>query len=203
MNDLVLASTSPRRAELLRQIGLRFVIRAPDVREDRLPDEAPVDFVRRLSLEKANAGRDVDGEDRIVLAADTVVLVDDQILGKPVDQAAAMDMLSALSGRSHRVLSGVALVRGSERTNFAVETKVLFRTLSKEEIRKYCDSGEPCDKAGAYGIQGAGAIFVSRIEGSYSNVVGLPLMETAQALAGFGIDCLDINEPPVRKPIHE
>jgi septum formation protein len=111
-----------------------------------------------------------------------------------------MEMLAALSGRVHRVMTGVALVRGNEQTNFAVETKVEFRTLSKEEIRKYCVSGEPFDKAGGYGIQGRGAVFVSRIDGSYSNVVGLPLMETAQALAGFGIDCLDVGQRVTDEP---
>ncbi|MDA1299135.1 MAG: Maf family protein [Proteobacteria bacterium] len=200
MTGLVLASTSPRRAALLRQLGLHFAVRAPAVNEAHLAGESPVTFVRRLSLAKANSDRLADLRDRIVLAADTVVLLDEKILGKPGDPAAAMEMLAALSGRVHRVMTGVALVRGNEQTNFAVETKVEFRTLSKEEIRKYCVSGEPFDKAGGYGIQGRGAVFVSRIDGSYSNVVGLPLMETAQALTGFGIDCLDVGQRVTDEP---
>jgi septum formation protein len=196
MVPLVLASSSPRRADLLRQLGLSFSVCKPQVDETVLPGEAPVAFVKRLAIEKADAiiqKVDADRVDSVVVAADTVVVIDDLILGKPISRSVAVRMLQQLSGRTHVVTTGVSVVGAKQRNVFAVETKVTFRTLNRDDMEKYWCSGEPCDKAGAYGIQGLGAVFVERIDGSYSNVVGLPLMETARALTDQGIDCLVDN----------
>ncbi len=187
MTDLILASASPRRRELLTQIGVDFVTRPVDLPEILQPGEAPDAFVRRLALEKARAGY-AAGDGRCpALGSDTAVVVDEYILGKPVDEAEAVAMLLSLSGRRHRVLTGVALVEASRIESRVVTTVVEFARLSEAQCRRYWASGEPRDKAGAYGIQGLGAVFVTRIEGSYSAVVGLPLAETAELLEGFGV----------------
>ncbi|GGO82822.1 Maf-like protein [Marinobacterium nitratireducens] len=187
MTDLILASASPRRRELLAQIGVDFETLPLDIPEVVAPGEAAEDFVRRLALEKARAGFDASAGDCPALGSDTAVVVDGRILGKPANEAEAVAMLLSLSGRWHRVLTGVALVDGGRSDSRVVATEVEFARLSEAQCRRYWASGEPRDKAGAYGIQGLGAVFVTRIEGSYSAVVGLPLAETADLLEGFGV----------------
>lgn len=185
---LVLASASPRRRELLAQIGVPHRVLAVDLDEGRRPGEAVEDFVQRLALDKALAGwRTLPAVERApVLGADTLVVLDGEPLGKPADRDAALTMLARLSGRSHEVLTAVALVTPEPRVRLS-RSRVSFRPTSAAERRAYWDSGEPVDKAGAYGIQGLGAIFVARLEGSYSGVMGLPLFETAELLAEAGI----------------
>jgi septum formation protein len=174
---LVLASGSPRRHELLTQLGLTFRIVAPDVDETPQPGERPVDLVRRLALAKAAA---VDGDP--VLAADTTVEVDGEILGKPLDADDARRMLRRLSGRAHKVHTGVAVRAGAEVAVDVVTTIVSFVPLQPPVIEWYVGTGEPLDKAGAYAIQGHGGIFVEHVRGSTSNVVGLPLTAAARLL---------------------
>ncbi len=189
--SIVLASASPRRAELLEQIGVGFRQRVVQIDETPQPGEAAPDYVRRLALEKARAARAKLGEDHLpVLGADTEVVVDDRPLGKPADLPDAREMLRRLSGRAHRVLSAVALVAEREAVRVS-ESRVWFRALSDAEIEAYWRSGEPRDKAGAYAIQGLGAVFIERLDGSYSGVMGLPLYETVQLLEEFGIRVMD------------
>lgn len=186
-NHLVLASASPRRRELLRQIGVAFTPVAVGVAEKRAPGETPESYVRRLALDKARAGLERLGQGAVVLGADTLGELDGQVLEKPVDQSHAAQMLKAMSGRTHRVLSAVALTDGrKERVAMSV-TEVTFRRLSDEEIARYWHTGEPRDKAGGYAIQGRGAVFVESIRGSYSAVVGLPLELTQRLLAEYNI----------------
>ncbi|HLI83033.1 MAG TPA: Maf family protein [Bryobacteraceae bacterium] len=170
---LVLASQSPRRAELLRQAGIAFVVRAARVDETPLPGENPVDYVCRLAEEKARAVP--AAPDDIVLGADTTVVVDNQMLGKPVNTADAIRMLEMLSGRVHEVLTGICLRSGGRMIRDVAATRVWFTNLTTREIEDYAGSGEPLDKAGAYAIQGLASKFVDRIEGCYFNVVGLPV----------------------------
>jgi septum formation protein len=169
---IVLASASPRRAELLRAAGLNFTIRIADVDETLRPDETPAAYVARLAQTKALA---VAQPDEIVLGADTTVVIGNEIAGKPVNIDDAKRMLRRLSGQWHEVLTGVSLVRNNEFTTTVVVTRVKFAMMSEAEIDWYATSGEPDDKAGAYAIQGLASRFIERIEGSYSNVVGLPL----------------------------
>ena len=169
---LVLASGSPRRSELLRAAGIDFTVRVADVDEKVLPGELPRDYVVRLSREKARA---VAAEGDLVLGADTTVVSLNEILAKPTDENDARRMLRLLSGKWHEVLTGVSLVNGSKIVSDIAVTRVKFTRMSEEEIDWYVASGEPMDKAGAYGIQGYASRFVERIEGSYSNVVGLPV----------------------------
>lgn len=187
---LYLASTSPRRRELLAQLGLAFTVLPVAVDESRRPGEVPADYVARLAREKAAAGLARVAPDSVVIAADTTVVLDDEVLGKPATQAAALAMWRRLSGRAHRVLTGVAVGRRDTLQVQVVATTVHFRALGEAEMRAYWASGEPADKAGGYAIQGRGAVFVTGIEGSYSNVVGLPLAETAAMLAASGIAVL-------------
>jgi septum formation protein len=194
MTDLVLASKSPRRAELLKQLGLSFSTVKREVEEVLLRGELPEEFVLRLAGDKNNAVRAKLKGAQIVIAADTVVVIDDSIIGKPKSHEDGIRILEMLSGREHKVYTGVVISTESHQYPVLSETKVRFRTLSKEEAEKYWLTGEPADKAGAYGIQGKGALFVSGIDGSYSNVVGLPLMETAHILNQLGIDCLALNK---------
>lgn len=183
---LILASASPRRAALLEQIGVAFRARTVEIDETPLPRETPHDYVRRLALAKARAV--VPGAGGLpVLGADTAVVLDDRILQKPIDGEDALAMLASLSGRGHRVLTAIALITARETVRVS-ETAVFFRPVSPAEARAYWESGEPRDKAGGYAIQGRGAVFVSRLEGSYSGVVGLPLFETAQLLAECGVE---------------
>lgn len=183
---MILASSSPRRRELLAQIGVRFHTDVADIDETPRPGEAAVAYVERMALEKAQrvAARHPQ---EVVLGSDTSVIFNGQILGKPADDKEAVAMLARLSGQTHEVLSAVAVVRGERSRVISVATKVQFRALSDAEIEQYVATGEPRDKAGSYGIQGMGAILVAGIEGSYSNVVGLPLTETAALLNEFDV----------------
>lgn len=188
---LALASASPRRAELLRQIGLPFRQFAVHIDETPLEAEPPRQYVQRLALEKARAGMERlrrEGYHMPVLGCDTAVVVDGEIHGKPRDTAHARHMLHTLSGRSHQVMSGVALCAHGQAHQRVNISTVSFRYLNDAEINLYLDSGEPFDKAGAYAIQGRAALFVQHLEGSYSGVMGLPVYETGEMLveAGFG-----------------
>jgi len=192
LSDLVLASGSPRRAALLQQLGLSFLVVIPDVDESRFPGECAAEYVGRMSRSKfeyvLSAAKPSLDDQKVIICADTVVVLDDEVLGKPLNREDGMEMLLRLSGRSHFVLTDVTIGKKNEPTStFCVETKVKFRKLTLEERQDYWDSGEPQDKAGGYGIQGLGAVFVEEISGSYSSVVGLPLMETSRALFAFGI----------------
>jgi septum formation protein len=179
--DVTLASRSPRRAEYLRLLGVDFVIVDVEIDESRRPQEPPQDYVTRLAQTKAAAGRIVDENANAILAADTCVVIDDHILDKPHDRDAGIRTLQRLAGRWHDVFTAVTLDHPSGGTD-CVHTRVLFRPLALAEIAAYWASGEPQDKAGGYGIQGLGGALVARIEGSYSNVVGLPLAETLALL---------------------
>ncbi len=186
-SDIILASASPRRSELLEQIGVRFTILATDIDESRLNNESPDDYVSRLALEKSRAGFSRQDKALPSLGADTIVVCERQIFGKPKDQADAAAMLMALSGKVHTVMSAVAVSQGPCSSSRLTKTLVRFRTISQSECQTYWQTGEPQGKAGGYAIQGRGAIFVDHIEGSYSAVVGLPLSETAEILGEFGI----------------
>jgi septum formation protein len=192
MSELLLASGSPRRAELIGQLGIAFRIFRPEIDESIREGERALDYVRRMSHEKAYVARSELAGATALLCADTIVVIDDKILGKPAGREEATSMLEMLSGRSHRVITSVTISNQEREVTFESETIVKFRQLSKRDMEHYWATGEPIDKAGAYGIQGLGAVFVESIEGSYSNVVGLPLMETAQTLEEFGIDCLEL-----------
>ena len=187
MKSIILASQSPRRAELLRQMQVDFEVLAVDIDESCLPNESANAHVRRLALQKAQTAWQLSGKDKAVLGADTVVVSQGQILGKPKDLQDCRRMLALLSGRSHEVLTAVALVKGEQQRQTLVKTEVGFKTLSQAEIDWYWHSGEPADKAGAYAIQGIGGQFVLHIKGSYSAVVGLPLYETRQLLSEMGM----------------
>jgi septum formation protein len=191
MATLYLASGSPRRRELLTQIGVPFHTLIAPIDENTLPGETPIAYVERLARAKAQAGLAVltDPEGAVVLGADTAVVLDGRILGKPADRDDALATLSALSGRSHQVLTAVALISRERLESWVVISEVSFRPLRQAEIEAYWASGEPQDKAGCYGIQGLAAVFVSQLQGSYSAVVGLPLCETAALLAEFAIPC--------------
>lgn len=183
---LHLASTSPRRREILQTLGIDFEIIAVDTDESPRPGEAPSALVLRLALAKAEAAPAAD----IVLAADTVVVLDERVLGKPGNADDAIDMLLALSGRSHTVYTGVAIKTPDKTLSALSTTKVRFREIGRDEATAYWQSGEPCDKAGGYGIQGLGGAFVAGIDGSYSGVMGLPVFETVELLQAVGIEVL-------------
>lgn len=185
---IILASNSPRRRELLEQLGLVFTVSPTDVDEQIRSGESPKGYAERLALDKARAATS-SVKEGIVVAADTIVVVSDTILGKPVDAADALRMLRMLSGRGHEVVTGLAVMdAASGRTSVRTSvTKVFFRKLSEREIAAYVDTGEPLDKAGAYGIQERGALLVERIDGCYSNVVGLPLSLLGEMLYNYGI----------------
>lgn len=187
--DLILASASPRRRELLNQIGVAHRCEPADIDETQLEKEKPGDYVLRMAMEKAAvvAARH-EGEKVAVLAADTSVVIDEDVLGKPGDRFEGLGMLARLSGRSHSVLTGICLQTAQgESLCELVETRVSFVQLSREQCEAYLATDEPWDKAGGYGIQGLAGAFVSSIEGSYSNVVGLPLAQTWQMLSGQGV----------------
>jgi septum formation protein len=199
---IYLASRSPRRRELLKQIGVGYEVlllrenpaRTVDVDETPLPNEAPRDYVQRVTRAKAEKGCLCVKQRMLprlpVLAADTAVVLGERILGKPADRDGAIEMLTALSGQEHEVLTAVA-VASSERLEMRLSVSaVKFKTLGIDEIRRYAATGEPLDKAGAYGIQGRAAAFVMKISGSYSGVMGLPLFETAELLSEFGMEIL-------------
>ena len=182
-SKIVLASASPRRRELLQQIGIDFRIVVADIEEEPLPDEKPGDFVSRMAREKALEVMRREGTEMPVLGADTAVILDGRILGKPVSRNDAINMLSSLSGKVHEVFSAVAVAVNETEFHQALSvTRVTFSDLEPGWIESYCDTGDPMDKAGAYGVQGKAAEKISRIEGSFYGVMGLPLYETAQLL---------------------
>jgi len=184
---IYLASASPRRCELLGQLGMNFEQVPADIDETPRQGEAPRDYVVRMALEKAHAAsRRLDGEHVPVLGADTSVVIDGDILGKPEDQQHAAEMLRRLSDNVHKVMSGVAVVGGGREASEVSVTEVKFRQLSDAEIAGYWATGEPQDKAGGYAIQGVAAAFIEQIRGSYSGVMGLPLFETSRLLELFG-----------------
>ena len=184
--QFVLASASPRRAELLRQLGLVFTVRPCDIDERALDHETAAETATRLALAKAAIV--ARNETLPVLGADTIVVVDSVSLGKPRNSAEGLAMLERLSGRGHDVLTAVALVHAQRSEVRLSQSTVYFREISSDEARAYWRSREPRDKAGGYGIQGIGGIFARRIEGSYSGIVGLPLAETEALLRAFGVD---------------
>jgi septum formation protein len=185
---IYLASASPRRRALLEQIDVPFRVLAAEVSEATRAGEAPEDYVERVARDKAGNvwGRVAAESPRAVLAADTVVVIDNRTLGKPADETEALEMLEQLSGRTHRVLTAVALSAPEARESRLSVSKVRFRATTPAERLAYCRTREPYDKAGGYAIQGLGAVFVEHIDGSYSSVMGLPLVETAAMLEPFG-----------------
>jgi septum formation protein len=185
--QIILASASPRRMELLDQIKVTYRIHPVDLDETPLPDETPLDYVQRLAAEKSAACMSQLKTQIPVLAADTAVILGDVIMGKPKDQAVALAMLKQLSGKSHQVFSAISL-RGREHGQAVSITEVTFRRLTECEMLEYWHSGEPVDKAGSYAIQGLGGVFVESIKGSFSGVVGLPLFETAELLSRQGVE---------------
>lgn len=187
---IVLASQSPRRKELLGRMGLEFVTQASKIDESAFDGLEARELVATLSREKAQwIARQLDGE-TLVIGADTVVVRDGAALGKPKDAEDAVAMLLSLSGRDHQVCTGVTVCRGERVLTQVEETQVTFRDLTEAEVRQYVSTGEPMDKAGAYGIQGLGGLLVEGIRGDYSNVVGLPVCRLGQMLKDFGVDCL-------------
>ncbi|MGF1720165.1 Maf-like protein [Vibrio kyushuensis] len=196
---LVLASGSPRRKELLAQLGYEFQVLVTDVEEFRLAKETPEQYVKRLSFDKAKAGLfsyekhlseqnnivELGSDNIVVLGSDTIVVCGDNVLEKPNDLAESKAMLKQLSNGCHQVLTAVTVISNQKHHSVVVSTNVWFKPLSENEIEQYWQTGEPCDKAGSYGIQGLGGRFVTRIEGSYFAVVGLPLYETDQLLREF------------------
>ncbi|MDP5293164.1 nucleoside triphosphate pyrophosphatase [Oceanimonas sp. CHS3-5] len=185
--SLYLASASPRRRELLAQLGVSFELVRPEVEERQQPNEAAADYVKRLAQDKALAGAALAPQPLPVLGGDTIVVVDGEVLEKPRDEAHGKAMLRRLSGRTHEVMTAMALATGSGCEAVLVTTEVTFRALSDADIERYWQTGEPADKAGGYGIQGLGGRFVSCIHGSYSAVVGLPLVETEALLQRGGV----------------
>ncbi len=178
--NLILASASPRRKELLEKFGVPFIIRAADIDETMNPENTPYEEVGRVSRLKAMAtSRQADD---LVIAADTIVVCEGKVLGKPHDEAEAVEMLRLLSGRDHQVMTGCTVLRGEKSVTFTEVTDIHFRELSEREIARYVASGEPMDKAGAYGIQGGAALFCERMVGDYYNVMGLPVCRLGQVL---------------------
>ena len=186
-NTLILASQSPRRKELLQQLGYVFTCSPADIDESVQLAEKPAQYVARLALEKAQAIGKKNPEEAVVLGSDTTVVFGQHILGKPESLSDCLAILNMLSGNSHQVITAIAAVQGERSEVMVVSTEVDFKMLSEKEITRYWQTGEPQDKAGAYGIQGIGGQFVKQIRGSYSAVVGLPLYETAQLLSAFGV----------------
>lgn len=186
MSNIILASASPRRKQLLSELLEGFSVQAADIDESVLPNENAKDYVLRVAIEKAKAIV-AQHPDQWVLASDTTVVLGDQILGKPEHKDHAVSMLKQLSGSEHQVLTSVVISKADTLYSCVVETSVSFDTLSDEQIEFYCDTGEPMDKAGAYGIQGFAARYVKALNGSYTGVIGLPLAETAALLRKAGI----------------
>lgn len=196
MKQLILASASPRRQQLLQQIGVSCTISPQDIDETPLAGESPAALARRLAERKAAAARNEGtSEITVVLASDTVVACHERALGKPRDEAEAVAMLQSLSGREHEVLTAVTASSDTRSETILSRSLVSFREISESEARLYWRSGEPRDKAGAYAIQGLGAVFVKDLHGSYSGVMGLPLYETAALLAQFGVPCWLDGDP--------
>ena len=191
MAQIVLASGSPRRRELLERIGVTdFVVRVPAVEENFPEGLSPQEVVSYISREKAEAAAGLCGPEDIVITADTMVFLDEQRLGKPRDEAHALEMLTALQGRKHTVCTGVSVCQGARRLTETESTDVFFRPAAEEELRRYIATGEPMDKAGAYGVQGRGALLVERLEGDFFNVMGLPVLRLARMLERFGVSLL-------------
>ncbi len=188
VETVVLASGSPRRRELLGHLGIPFVVRPSEADESYAPDQTPEEIVASISRRKALAAQAAPQE--LVIAADTMVFLDRARLGKPRDEAEALAMLTALQGRRHTVCTGVTVRRGAQILTEAESTAVWFRPASEAELRAYIATGEPMDKAGAYGIQGLGALLVERIDGDFYNVMGLPLLRLSRMLAAFGLTLL-------------
>ena len=188
-DTIVLASASERRSRLLTQIGVRHESLAADLDEDPRPGESPADYVQRLARDKALAGLAALGgrTDLPVLAADTTVVLDGRIIGKPSGEPECVAMLMTLSGRTHEVMTAVALAAGSDLRTAMNVSRVTFRALDLQECRRYWATGEPAGKAGGYAVQGLAAVFISRLEGSFSCVMGLPLFETAALLDAAGV----------------
>lgn len=193
MKKIILASASPRRAQLLRQVGLDFQIIVSDA-EEVITDLPPAEFVKSTAFQKARIVSKAVPEG-VIIAADTVVVIDGKIVGKPADAQEARKILYSLSGRQHKVYTGLCIIDMPSGHYYLGNecTKVYFRQLDEIEINAYIETGEPYDKAGAYGIQGKGAVLVERIEGCYFNVVGLPLSLLHQAMVEFGIDLLSVE----------
>lgn len=185
--DLILASASPRRTEILRQIGVRHQVVPANIDETPRHHESAIDYVKRMAIEKTQYVISLVSDNKLVLGADTCVACDSNIFGKPRDQDDAMKMLHALSGKSHQVHTAVALGHKKECSVIMSTTDVIFRKLSEQECLSYWQTGEPQDKAGSYAIQGYGAVFVESIKGSYSGVVGLPIEQTSLLLQRFGV----------------
>ena len=185
--DLILASASPRRVDILNQIGVRFSVAPTDINESQLINESSAEFVCRLASQKAKTGYDSHIGSQSALGADTIVLCDEQIFGKPKDYSDSKRMLGQLSGRAHKVISAVAINNGVESVVLMSETSVIFRIISEQEFLNYWSTGEPVGKAGSYAIQGLGSIFVESIQGSYSGIVGLPIAETCRLLRHFKV----------------
>lgn len=184
--DLILASSSPRRRDYLEKMGVRFVIMKPDADETIMVGESPSDYVARMAAEKAQIIADLHpGE--VVLAADTIVVCHDMIISKPTDREDAKRILRLLSGRTHEVMSAVCIIKDEVEKNFTVTTEVTFAPLTEELIDTYVASGECDDKSGAYAVQGIASMFVAKVSGSVSAVVGLPICQVREALAEFGI----------------
>ncbi|MDD6604743.1 MAG: Maf family protein [Oscillospiraceae bacterium] len=191
MAHIVLASASPRRQELLQRMGItEFDIRVPEAEETYPEGLSPRQIVEYISREKADAAVKLCGADEIVITADTMVFLDDARLGKPTDEADALRMLTALQGRHHTVCTGVTVRQGDHTVTESEETEVIFRPATQRELLAYIATGEPMDKAGAYGIQGKGSLLVEGIRGDFFNVMGLPLLRLSRMLEQFGITCL-------------
>lgn len=187
--ELILASQSPRRKELLRLIGLPFVIRVADIDETMDPAADPAREVARVSRQKAEAIAHTPED--IVIAADTIVVLEGKVLGKPTDAAHAGAMLAALSGKDHQVMTGVTVLKGEQVLTHTEITDIHFRPLSQKEIRRYVATGEPMDKAGAYGIQGGAALFVQQLRGDYYNVMGLPVCRLYEMLCALAPELME------------
>ena len=188
MPHIVLASGSPRRQELLRRIGVtEFDIRVPRTDEHYPAGLTPQGVVEYISREKADAAVKLCTPEEVVITADTMVFLDDQRLGKPVDEADALRMLTALQGRRHTVCTGITVRRGGEILTESASTDVYFRPAAEAELRGYIRTGEPMDKAGAYGVQGLGALLVERLDGDFFNVMGLPVLRLSRMLERFGV----------------
>ena len=191
MAHIVLASASPRRQELLQRMGItEFDIRVPEAEETYPEGLSPRQIVEYISREKADAAVKLCGADEIVITADTMVFLDDARLGKPTDEADALRMLTALQGRHHTVCTGVTVRQGDHTVTESQETEVIFRPATQRELLAYIATGEPMDKAGAYGIQGKGSLLVEGIRGDFFNVMGLPLLRLSRMLEQFAITCL-------------
>ena len=191
MPHIVLASKSPRRHELLRRMGITdFSVVVPDVEETYPEGLAPQEIVAHIARLKSDAAAPLVGPEDILITADTMVFLENDRLGKPRDEADALRMLTELAGNRHTVCTGVSVRRGAQEERFAVSTRVFFRPMTDDEIRAYIKTGEPMDKAGAYGVQSRGALFVERIDGDFFNVMGLPVEQLGLVLARFGVKLL-------------